>query len=114
VLRNIRLNEKRARAAASQGYLNATELADYLARKGMPFRAAHETVGRIVKHAIERDAELNDLSLDELRSFSPLIEQDVFDSLSLAQTLATKSQAGGTSPERVAEALAAARTRLSS
>jgi argininosuccinate lyase len=114
VLRNIRLNEKRAREAASQGYLNATELADYLARKGMPFRAAHETVGRIVKHAIERDAELNDLSLDELRSFSSLIEQDVFDSLSLAQTLATKSQTGGTSPERVAEALAAARTSLSS
>jgi argininosuccinate lyase len=113
VLRNIRLNEKRAREAASQGYLNATELADYLARKGMPFRAAHETVGRIVKHAIERNAELNDLLLDELKSFSPLIEEDVFAALSLEQTLATKSQIGGTSPERVAEALAAARTSLS-
>jgi len=112
VLRNIRVNEKRARESASQGYLNATELADYLARKGMPFRAAHETVGRIVKHAIERDAELDGLSLDELRSFSSLIDQDVFDSLSLVQTLATKSQAGGTSPERVAEALAAARNGL--
>jgi argininosuccinate lyase len=112
VLRNIRLNEKRAREAASQGYLNATELADYLARKGMPFRAAHETVGGIVKHAIDRDAELDDLSLDELRSFSSLIEQDVFDSLSLEQTLATKLQPGGTSPERVAEALAVARDRL--
>ena len=114
VLRNIRLNEKRAREAASQGYLNATELADYLARRGTPFRAAHETVGRIVKHAIERDVELNDLSLDELRSFSSLIEQDVFDALSLEQTLATKSQAGGTSPEQVAEALLAARACLSS
>jgi len=113
VLRNIRLNEKRAREAASQGYLNATELADYLARRGTPFRAAHETVGRIVKHAIERDVELNDLSLDELRSFSSLIEQDVFDALSLEQTLATKSQAGGTSPEQVAEALLAARACLS-
>jgi len=113
VLRNIRLNEKRAREAASQGYLNATELADYLARRGTPFRAAHETVGRIVKHAIERDVELNDLSLDELRSFSSLIEQDVFDALSLDQTLATKSQAGGTSPEQVAEALLAARVCLS-
>jgi argininosuccinate lyase len=112
VLANIHLNETRMRQAAAQGYLNATELADYLARKGVPFRAAHETVGRIVMQAIERNVELNDLSLDDLKSFSPLIEQDVFRSLSLEQTLATKSQAGGTAPERVAEALAAARTSL--
>ncbi len=112
VLRNIRLNENRAREAASRGYLNATELADYLARKGVPFREAHETVGRIVMHAIERDAELNDLPLDELKSFSSLIERDVLDSLSLEQTLATKSQTGGTSPGRVEEALREARARL--
>ena len=114
VLRNVRLNEKRARAAASQGYLNATELADYLARKGLPFREAHETVGRIVRHAIERHLELNDLSLDDLKPFSTLIEEDVFVSLSLEQTLATKAQKGGTAPERVAEALAVARAKLAS
>jgi len=112
VLRNIRLNAARAGDAASQGYLNATELADYLVRKGVPFREAHETVGRVIKLAIERQVELNDLSLDDFRSFSQLIEHDVFESLSLAQTLATKSQTGGTSPDRVAEALAAARARL--
>ena len=112
VLRNLRLNERRARESGSQGYLNATELADYLARQGVPFREAHETVGRIVMHAIEQKSELNDLSLDNLKSFSPLIEQDVFESLSLELTLATKSQTGGTAPERVAEALAAARTSL--
>jgi argininosuccinate lyase len=112
VLRNLRLNETRARAAASRGYLNATELADYLARKGLPFREAHETVGRIVVHAIERGVELNDLSLSDLKSFSTLVEQDVFKSLSLEQTLATKSQIGGTAPERVAEELKSARTRL--
>ena len=56
VLRNVRLNKDRMRAAATQGYMNATELADYLVRKGMPFRDAHETVGRIVVHAIERGA----------------------------------------------------------
>src|SRR5437667_6853864 len=77
VLRNLRLNETRARESASQGYLNATELADYLARKGMPFREAHETVGRIVMHAIEQKNEIDDLSLGDLKSFSPLIEQDV-------------------------------------
>jgi argininosuccinate lyase len=114
VLRNIRLNVARAREAASQGYLNATELADYLARKGVSFRQAHETVGRIVRHAIERDLELNDLSLNDLKSFSALIEEDVFVSLSLEQTLATKAQKGGTAPERVAEALAAARAKLTS
>ncbi len=114
VLRNVRLNETRARDAASQGYLNATELADYLARKGVSFREAHETVGRIVRRALELELELNDLPLDELKSFSSLIEQDVFYSLSLEQTLATKAQAGGTAPERVAEALVAARASLAS
>ena len=112
VLRNISLNEERARDAASHGYLNATELADYLVRKGVPFREAHETVGRIVVQAIERGVELGDLSLDDLKSHSSLIEQDVFESLSLEQTLATKSQTGGTAPGRVAEELIAARARL--
>jgi argininosuccinate lyase len=66
-------------------------------------------VGRIVRHAIGKKCELNDLPLDELRSFSPLIEDDVFVALSLEATLATKSQIGGTAAERVAEALMAAR-----
>jgi len=111
VLRNIRINRERTLEAASHGYLNATELADYLVRKGTAFREAHETVGRIVVHAIERGLELNKVALDDLKSFSSLIDQDVFDSLSLEQTLATKSQIGGTSPERVAEELNQARTR---
>ena len=112
VLRNVRLNLARAREAASHGYLNATELADYLVRKGLPFREAHESVGRIVVHAIERGVELNEVGLGDLRSFSVLIEPDVFDSLSLESTLATKSQKGGTAPERVAEELKRARKRL--
>jgi argininosuccinate lyase len=112
VLRNLELNEKRMRAAASQGHLNATELADYLVRKGVPFREAHEIVGRAVVRAIELGVELDELSLDELRSFSSNIESDVFGSLTLEQTLATKSVAGGTAPERVAEALREARELL--
>jgi len=112
VLRNIKVNEGRARDAASDGYMNATELADYLARKGMPFREAHETVGRMVVHAMERGVELQGLPLEDLRSVSPLIDEDVFEALSLDRTLGTKSQAGGTSPARVSEALAAARQRL--
>jgi argininosuccinate lyase len=112
VLRNVELNEERMRAAASQGMMNATELADYLVRKGVPFREAHDTVGRIVVKAIERGVELGELSLDELRTFSSQIEGDVFDVLTLEKTLATKAIAGGTAPERVAEALTNARTLL--
>jgi argininosuccinate lyase len=78
----------------------------------MPFREAHETVGRAVMHAIDRGCELEDLPLEALRQFTPLIEPDVFEALSVKNTLASKSQAGGTSPVRVAEALAAARERL--
>jgi argininosuccinate lyase len=111
-LRNLRVHDSRARDAATHGYLNATELADYLVRSGVPFREAHETVGRIVVHAIGRKAELADLSLEELKTFSPLIGPDVFESLALENTLATKSQTGGTAPERVAEALANARASL--
>src|SRR5205823_4546635 len=67
VLRNIQVNRSRAREAATRGYLNATELADYLVRKGTPFRQAHETVGRIVMRAIESGGELNDLPLEEFK-----------------------------------------------
>ncbi len=112
VLRNVRLREDRARDAASFGYMNATEMADYLARKGTPFREAHEAVGRMVLTGIEQKLELHELSIEELRRFSPLIEEDVYDALSLEQTLKTKAQAGGTAPERVAEALDAARKSL--
>ena len=114
VLRNLRVREDRTREAASHGYMNATELADYLARKGTSFREAHDLVGRIVLHAIAQGAELDALSLKDLRAFSPLIEADVYEVLSLEKTLATKSQTGGTSPERVHEALAFARSSLES
>ena len=112
VLRNIRVNKSRTHHAATHGYLNATELADYLTRKGMPFREAHETVGRIVMRAIGQGVELNKLSLDELRTFSDLIDEDVFEALSLERTLARKAVTGGTAPAQVQEALSAARERL--
>jgi len=112
VLRNTKLNSERMRAAASQGMMNATELADYLVRKGVPFREAHETVGKIVVSAIEKGVELDKLPLDQLRSFSSAIDEDVFASLTLEQTLAAKSLPGGTAPARVREALRAARASL--
>lgn len=105
VLNNLTVNETVTREAAEKGYLNATELADYLVKKGVPFRTAHDTVGRIVLHAIETGKELNELSLEDFAAVSEEIGDDVFAALSLEQTLASKSQTGGTSPKMVDAAI---------
>ena len=102
VLRNLGINKERAAAAASSGYMNATELADYLVRKGMPFRDAHELVGKIVMRAIESGKELEQMDLSQ---FSALIEEDVYEALSLERTLGAKNQIGGTAREVVDKAL---------
>lgn len=112
VLNNLTVNEARTREAAVKGYLNATELADYLVKKGVAFRTAHDTVGRIVLDAIEQGKELNEMPIEYFVKVSDQIEADVFGALSLDQTLASKSQTGGTSPKSVAEALAAAKKRI--
>ena len=100
VFTNISVNQ-----VALGGYMNATELADYLVRKGMPFRDAHEIVGRVVVRAIDNKTQIEEMSIEELRSFSELIETDVYEALSLEQTLNTKSQVGGTARQSVAAAL---------
>jgi argininosuccinate lyase len=112
VFRNLGVNNERALAATAGGYMNATELADYLVRKGMPFRDAHEVVGKVVRRAIELESELDQLTLTELQSFSTLFAEDVHIALSLDQTLRSKSQPGGTSPENVAAAISQARSKL--
>jgi len=89
-----------ARAAAS-GFLLATELADYLVLKGVPFRAAHAVVGRIVRDRLDRGKELMGISLDDLRSFSPAFEKDALDVLSVEGALERKDQIGGTARKRV-------------
>ncbi|HEY2866954.1 MAG TPA: argininosuccinate lyase [Pyrinomonadaceae bacterium] len=112
VLDNLRVNEDRTRAAAAHGYLNATELADYLVKKGVPFREAHDAVGHAVLFAIEQGKELNELDLVDLRRFSKKIDRDVFDALDLDNALAAKNVIGGTSPARVRRAIKAARKYL--
>ena len=112
VLANATLNETRTREAATKGYLNATELADYLVKKGVPFRTAHETVGNAVLYAIAEGKELHELRLEQLREFSPEFQEDVTAALSLEAALAAKDNVGGTAPDRVAEALAAAKKYL--
>ena len=109
---HIEVNRERLLAAASEGFPTATDLADYLVRKGIAFRDAHAAVGQAVKHAIAADKALSDLSLDELRGFSEAIEADVFDALTVAGALAARSHVGGTAPAQVKAAIDRARERL--
>lgn len=112
VLRNIRIKAERMREAATESYSNATDLADYLVRKGLEFRKAHEIVGQVVMRAIEHGKSLEDISLAEYREFSEVFADDLYASLSVESSLAGKSALGGTSPERVNEALAKARIEI--
>jgi argininosuccinate lyase len=98
--------------AARRGFATATDLADYLVRKGVPFRDAHEIVGKAVRRGVETGRDLVDMTLDELQEFSPLIEGDVFAVLSLEGSVAARAVVGGTAPDRVREAAAAARAWL--
>jgi argininosuccinate lyase len=112
VLRHVELHPERMAGAALGDYTNATELAEYLVRKGMAFRHAHDLVGRIVLYAAEAGKRLDELSLEEYRRFAPQIEADVYAALSLESALASKRVLGGTAPERVRAALREARQRV--
>ena len=98
--------------AAKKGYATATDLADYLARKGLPFRDAHEVVAQAVKSCQARGVDLADLPLDTLKAFHPAIEDDVYAVLSLRGSLDARQVQGGTAPERVREQIAAHQARL--
>ena len=100
------------RDALRQGFATATDLADYLTRKGLPFRDAHETVGLAVRRAEELGVDLPQLSLVELQTFSPLIGDDIFAVLTVEGSLAARDHIGGSSPEQVGAAIARARSRL--
>jgi argininosuccinate lyase len=102
-------NVGRMRDAASEGHATATDLADYLVRKGMPFRDAHEAVARAVRSAEARGCDLSALPLAELRTFSPLIDADVADALTLEGSVRSRDHVGGTAPRQVRAAIAAAR-----
>ncbi|MBP7516605.1 MAG: argininosuccinate lyase [Desulfobulbus sp.] len=102
----------RLRAATVGGFMTATDLADYLVRRNLPFREAHGVAGRIVAHCQQRDCELVDLELAELRQFSELIEADVFAILSVDGSVNSRTSAGGTAAVRVREALEKAEQTL--
>ena len=114
LLASLTFRTERMRAAAGEHYATATDLADYLVRKGLPFRQAHEIVGKIVRLALERGVALEALPLDALRGFSPLIEADVLEALTVDASLRARAVTGGTAPAAVARALAEARALLGS
>ncbi|KGJ89734.1 argininosuccinate lyase [Colwellia psychrerythraea] len=102
----LKVNRSRTLAAAQQGYANATELADYLVGKDIPFREAHHIVGEVVLAAIDKGVPLEDLTISQLQDFSDKIEQDVYQHLSIESTLNKREALGGTSRSQVEKALA--------
>jgi argininosuccinate lyase len=112
MLRTLTMNADRMEQACGEGYVNATELADYLARKGVPFRKAHRIVGKIVLDCATEGRALQELSLKELRKYSKQFEEDAAACLSLEFAVKNKQSFGGTSPERVSQAIKKARRAL--
>lgn len=94
-------NREQMRKAAAAGYPTATDLADYLTRRGVPFRTAHDIVGRVVRHASEAGCDIAELSLDDLRSYSDVITDDVYKVLTLEGSVAARNHVGGTAPNQV-------------
>jgi len=112
MLRGIKVNKETMRQAVLEGFATATDLADYLVKKGLPFRDAHEVVAKAVRHAEKKGCDLGDLKLDELQEFSALVAQDVYSVLTPEGSLATRRHIGGTAPEQVKFAITKARKNL--
>ena len=108
----LNVNREQMRAAAASGFSTATDLADYLVRKGAAFRDAHEIVGNAVRLGIDSGRDLADIGLQELQTLSPLVEDDVFDVLTLDGSVSARNHFGGTAPEQVLAAIKRARQRL--
>jgi argininosuccinate lyase len=108
----MRVQRAAMRNAAQRGFATATDLADYLVRKGVAFRDAHEIVGRAVRHGIETGQDLGELKIETLRAFSSVIADDVYAVLTLEGSVAARSHLGGTAPEQVRAAIKRARKRL--
>jgi argininosuccinate lyase len=112
MLLQLRCNADAMREAARRGFATATDLADYLVRRGVPFRDAHEAVGKTVAYCIAQGCDLDDLTLDELRQFAPNAEADVVKFLTLEGSVAARDHFGGTAPRQVRAAVERAKTRL--
>jgi argininosuccinate lyase len=111
-MRLVEFNCERMRQACEKGFMNALAAATYLARRGMPFRDAHQVVARAVQKCLEKGCELDQLKIDEFREFSPIFETDIYQQLKLEAVLECHDVEGGTAPKRVENALRAARKHL--
>ncbi|HEX8949389.1 MAG TPA: argininosuccinate lyase, partial [Dissulfurispiraceae bacterium] len=103
MLQNIKFRKKRMQACGGAAYSTATDIAEYLVRKRVPFRSAHEITGRIVRYCIDNGKGLPDLSLSEYRSFSGVIDRDIYLAIGAPESVKAKKSYGGTSPEAVRE-----------
>ena len=112
MIAKMRVNSPKMRASADLGYANATDLADYLAKKGIPFREAHHIVGAMVNYGIKHGKRLDDFTMEEYRSFSDKIEEDIREEINLETCVRARRSFGGTAPERVAEQLGRAEAVL--
>jgi len=113
-MKAVQFRSERMSQAAESGFMNAWAAATYLVKRGVPSRLAHERIGKAVKMCLDRNCELQDLPLDELRSLDPTFGEDFYESLKLASVLAVHDVAGGTAPARVRQAISATRKRIDS
>jgi argininosuccinate lyase len=111
-LRDVRFDYDQMKSATQSGFMNAWAAATYLVRRGVPFRLAHEQIGKAVQHCLDTGCELGDLALHELREFCPSFDQDFYSCLTLESVLSSHDVSGGTAPARVRHEIESARRRL--
>jgi argininosuccinate lyase len=112
MIAQMRIKAGNMRTAAARGFSTATDVADYCVRKGLPFRQAHEVVGKTVRYCVETGKDIPDLSLEEFRRFSPLIEADIYDFVTLEASVNARTATGGTARSAVAGEIVRARQQL--
>ena len=112
MLRTASFRTANMEKSANAGFANATDCADYLVKKGVPFRDAHAVIGRLVAHCLEKGCALDDLALTELRAFSPAFDQDVYDAISLSACVSARNLIGGPAPDQVLSAIRQGRAWL--
>lgn len=112
MLTTMQINKEKMLAASKGGFTNATDLADYLVRKGLPFRDAHEVVGKLVAYCLNKGKNLDDLSLEELQGFCPLVKEDVYEAISVFNCVKKRQVIGGPAPEQVKKSIAEGREKI--
>ena len=112
MLKTMRVRQDNMLEAAKGGFTNATDLADYLVRKGVPFRDAHAIVGHLVAYCLDEDKNLDDVTLEEFKQFSSLIEEDIYEAISVYTCMANRNTIGGPSVAQVTATIAADRAFL--